>query len=185
MRASKPSGAKRIMDVSASSLQNPDSVHTGGDSASVQFTASFDGKHTAIICADIGADDNIIDDHMLTTIQKNGAQVDIQDLPKPRMFRMAACLEDGTPTFLKCERIATVDTELLIRHGSALCLRGLRWFVTYQVLGEPLLGRPLLGSLGLNTRNILAATADRYHGSVEASSLLQSEYAHDLSLIHI
>lgn len=80
--------------------------------------------------------------------------------------------DDEIPTQV-CSRAVTIDTDLLIRHGSALTERNMRWIVTNQIVDEPLLGRPLLEALGLNTREILAAAADKHHGQVDVSTLCQ------------
>lgn len=41
-------------------------------------------------------------------------------------------------------------------------IRNLKWLVTEQRVADPLLGRPVLEDLGLNTRDLLAAAADRF-----------------------
>ncbi len=84
---------------------------------------------------------------------------------------MAACNPDGKRSKSVCTRALVLDAELHIRHGTALTLRGVRWLVTYQTIGEPLLGQPLLEALGLNTRNILAAAAEKHSGAVDVSTL--------------
>ena len=83
-------------------------------------------------------------------------------------------LPDGQPATLTFKQVVTVDTELYIRHGTALTLRGMKWLVTDQTVGDPLLGRPVLEALGLNTRNILAAAAVKQSGEVDVPSLFDS-----------
>ena len=92
---------------------------------------------------------------------------------------MAASDETGKPSVLTCKQAATVDTELHIRHGAALMLRGMRWLVTDQKCDEPLIGRPVLESLGLNTEEILAAAAERHGGEVDMSNLFPETSNHD------
>ena len=44
--------------------------------------------------------------------------------------------------------------------------------ITEQPMAEPLLGRPTLEIIGLNTKEILAAPADRLHGNIDMSAAL-------------
>ena len=88
---------------------------------------------------------------------------------------MAATNKDGTAATIMCDKAVTIDTQLHIRHGSALVLRGLRWLVTSQCVGEPLLGRPLLEALGLDCHKVLASAADRHGGSVNVSTLVGNQ----------
>lgn len=112
---------------------------------------------------------------MVKQFEKNGLGHTVDKLPGPRTFDVAANLPDGNPASLTCSKIVTVDTKLHIRHGTALTLRGVRWLVTDQAVGDPLLGRPVLEALGLNTRNILAAAAEKHSGEVSVSALFSSE----------
>ncbi len=84
---------------------------------------------------------------------------------------MAACNPGGKRAKLVCTGSLVLDAELHIRHGTDLTLRGIRWIVTDQTVGEPLLGRPLIEALRLNTRNILAAAAEKHSGAVDVATL--------------
>ena len=88
---------------------------------------------------------------------------------------MAACTPDGKRAKLVCTRALIVDAELHIRHGTALVLRGVRWLVTDQAVGEPLLGRPLLEALGLNASNFLSAAAGKHSVVVDMSTLFGTD----------
>lgn len=88
---------------------------------------------------------------------------------------MAASLPNGDAAPPICTKVLTIDTELHIRHGSALTLRRVRWLVTDQTVGELLLGRPVLKKLGLNTRDILAAAAEKHSGVVDLYDVLYSK----------
>ena len=158
-RARKKDGAKRTTDTNRE------------DSTSVVFTATFGERHRASVCADTCSDDNILDLNILRDFKKAGVEHTLEDLIRPRTFYMAANLPDGKPAALTCKQVVTVDTELHIRHGSALTLRGVRWLVTNQAVGDPLLGRPILEALGLNTRDILAAAAEKHAGVVDVAAL--------------
>eukprot|EP00171_Calliarthron_tuberculosum_P004706 IDg4706t1 len=57
-------------------------------------------------------------------------------------------------------------------------LRKLLWHVSVEDMNEPLLGRPILEALGLNTKELLAAACDRLEGDVDATDiLLANDYA--------
>lgn len=140
--------------------------------ATLSFKATFGERYTATLCTDTCADDNIMDSHMAKAIIRAGVEYSIERLIRPRTFKMAASLPDGKQATLTYQQAMVVDVELQIRHGSALKLRGVRWLVTDQSEGEPLLGRPVLESLGLETRDILAAAAQRFTGEVDMTNLL-------------
>lgn len=68
-----------------------------------------------------------------------------------------------------------MDVDVHIRHGSALKLRQLRWVVSSQRVPEPLLGRPVLEFLGLNTADILATAADRAAGVIDTRGICDTD----------
>ncbi len=117
-----------------------------------------------------------MDSTMLDKIQAEGVEIEVQKLDPPRTFDMAADTTDGKRARLICSKAACLDVELHIRHVSALKLRYLRWLISDQRLGEPLLRRPVLERLGLNTRDILAAAAERFAGCVDATLLPVSDH---------
>ena len=112
---------------------------------------------------------------MLAKLKKAAVDHSVEYHPGPRSFDMAACTPDGKRAKLVCTRALVVDAELHIRHRTALVLRGVRWLVTDQAVGEPLLGRPLLEALGLNARSILAAAAEKHSGVVDMSTLFGTD----------
>lgn len=142
--------------------------------SSVLLTATFGETLRTTICADNGADANIMDKKLLTSLKNTKAYQHVETLPKPQLFNMAASTTSGEPSNLLCTQAVTVDTELHIRHGTTLKLRRLRWLVTDQKVPEPLLGRPILEALGLDTKRILSAAADKYAGCVDADALIKS-----------
>lgn len=129
----------------------------------------------------MGAEATLRDTSMLAKIKKSGVDVQIEKLKPIRTFGMAASNPDGSKTTISCDQAVTIDTQLHIRNRSALVLRGLRWLVTPQALGEPLLGRPVLEALGLECHKVLAAAADRHGGTVDASTIIgnQSDFGSD------
>lgn len=163
-RSTKEEFAKRTKD-QEKNLEN----------TSVVFNTKFGGRHRVTICADICSDDNIIDKHTVEELKKAGVEPTIENIFNPRTLHMAANLPDGKPATLMVKEAFVVDTELHIRHGTYLTLRGLRWLVTDKIVGDPLLRRPLLEALELNIRNVLAAAALRHSGVFEVSSLFSSD----------
>lgn len=71
----------------------------------------------------------------------------------------------GANSELKCTQVATMDTDVHIRHVKALKIRRPRWLVSEHDLPDPLLGRPLLYSLGLDVQKTLAAVSYKYAGT--------------------
>lgn len=104
--------------------------------SSVIFSATFAEKVRTTVCADIGACASLMDSEMLSKFEKAGVEAEIKTLPRPVTFNMAAKNADGTDNSIMCARTVTIDTQLHIRHGSALILRGLHWFVTPQMVGQ-------------------------------------------------
>lgn len=146
--------------------------------SSVIFSATFANKVRTNVFADIGACATLMDSDTLSKLEQSGVEAEVETLPKPVTFNMAAKNADGTETSILCDRTVTVDTQLHIRHGSALVLHRLRWFITPQSVGEPLLGRPLLEGLGLDCHKILGAAAERHGGSVDVSHLVGNQADH-------
>lgn len=144
--------------------------------STVLFTATFSNNVRATVCVEIGSAVTLMDEKMLDTITKSNSDTLIETLNPPREFNMAANNPDGSKTIITCDRAVTIDTQLHIRHGSALIIRGLRWLVTLQKLGEPLLGRPLLEFLGLDCQKVISAAADRYSGEMDASTLIANQH---------
>lgn len=85
---------------------------------------------------------------------------------------MVACTEYGESARLIFRSAVTLHPEVHIRHGTAIVIRNVHWLITDQKIAENVLGRPILEALGLNTRNLLAATAEKLSGGVGAALLL-------------
>lgn len=100
---------------------------------------------------------HIIDSKTLSDLENPGVEIKVQGLPKHQSYVMGAHLSDGTNPTIVCTKCAVIGTELHIRHGTALILRGLLCFVTEQRVEDLLLSRQLLERLGLNTRDVLSA----------------------------
>lgn len=144
------------------------------EDSTVIFSAHFAGRVCDTLCADIGADANLMGQELLNRIKDAGGVVEMEDLLPPRTFCLAADAPDGSKTKLICTQAATMDVDIHIRHGTGLKLRNTRWLVSTQRVPEPLLGRPLLEFLGLNTMEILATAADRSAGVIDTKHLPES-----------
>lgn len=141
------------------------------DNSSVLFTAVF-ADRMRCTCADNGAGGNIMDRVTLENLKDAGKPLCIEQLNHPRLLDMMACTEHRESARLVCKAAVTLHTKGHIRHGSALVLRKFHWLIPDQKLAEPLLVRPILEALGLNTRNIIVANADILSGSVGSALLL-------------
>ncbi|CAN8076723.1 unnamed protein product [Agarophyton chilense] len=101
--------------------------------STVLFTATLDEKFRTTVCADIGSATTLMDTSTLERARKAGVDASVVKLVPPRKFEMAAKNPDGSPTIIECTHAATIDTELHIRHGSALVLRNLRWLAPLKL----------------------------------------------------
>lgn len=96
----------------------------------------------------------------------------MKSLLTPRIFVMAAENSDGQRSKIIFNKTAYIYTDVHIRHGSTLMIRNLKWLVTEQLVATPLLGLLVLDALDLNPRDLLAAAADRFSGSIDAERLV-------------
>lgn len=95
----------------------------------------------------------------------------MEDLRNHRFFNMAVHDPTGAKSEIHCNQVAKMDTYVHNRYRYALKLRWQRWPVSEQDVPEPLLGRPLLEYLVLDTKQILEAAAEKNAGSVDAEKL--------------
>lgn len=142
--------------------------------SSIVFRAVLCELHHETVCDDNGADGNIMDEATLRWITSTGTHVDVRKLPHPPVFDMTAVNPNGAKATMVCKEEVSIDIELHIRHGTALNMRNLKWLITAQHLSEPLLGRPILEALELNTRDLLTSAFDRLAGNANTESLVSS-----------
>lgn len=141
------------------------------ESSGVLFSATFDDKFRHTICTDIGADTSIMDSTTVQQLESHDVSFTSTTLNTPVKFNMAATSPDGDYLHIECHQLITLNVDLHVRHGTALKLRNVRWHVTHQTVSEPLLGRPVLEALGLNTTKLLCAAAERFNGPIDLSSV--------------
>lgn len=74
-------------------------MNSEGERNSVQssmlFQTVFANKYRGQVCADNGADGNIMDTRTLSAIQSTGADISVQQLHRPHVFEMAAATSNG------------------------------------------------------------------------------------------
>lgn len=143
--------------------------------SSALFSATFGNKVRTTVFADIGADETLMDSVMLAKMRDEGLDITIEKVEPPRTFNMEARNPDGSATTISCDQVVTIYTQLHIRHGSAHILRGLRWLVTPQAVEEPLLGHPVLESLGPDCHKVLTGAAERLGGNVDISTVIGNQ----------
>lgn len=85
---------------------------------------------------------------------------------------MAVTSSNGKRAKIFCSKEVLVSTKLHISHGSALKIQNVKWLVTGQRVSAPLFGRPILDRLGLNTRELIATTADRFAANVDLERMV-------------
>lgn len=72
---------------------------------------------------------------------------------RPVIFALAGGEgHDGNNTVIVCKQSATVNVKLTVCNWFSLMLRNRKWVITRQDMAEPLLARPTLQVLGLNTQ---------------------------------
>lgn len=140
----------------------------------VLFSAMFADRYRKHVCVNIGADGIIIKAVILSWITAVEADHGIQKLNVPRVFDMIAAGSDGKALELVCLNEVLIDIELQIPHRIALKFCYVRLLVVEQLLSEPLLGRPILKSSGLSTREMLATVAYRLDETFDAERLVES-----------
>ncbi len=118
---------------------------------------------------------NLVPPGLLGALLAQGANLTLKTFKMPVKFGLAA---QTTPKHdhihIECDREVTVSIELRIRHGKSLNIRNVVWMgaISQVPVPEPLLGRPLLEALGLDTKETLAAACDKYEGSVDAKEIM-------------
>lgn len=151
---------------------SPYMSHNNSEELSIVFEAMFANKLRANVCADNEADGNVMDTLTRKELEVTGTDITVQKLNRPPVFEMAAALANGECAFLNSKITVSVYIEQKIRHGAVLVSRNVIWLVTEQSVAERLLGRLLLEALGLNTRELLAAAADRFARSIYSERLV-------------
>ena len=138
-----------------------------------RFDANFAGVASRTLCADGGADANLLPKDVAAAVLNRKGEIKIKRLNKPRWFSMAVTSDNnGREVAVSCKREAEIsEVTLDCRHGTSLTLRNTKWLIPEQDCSEPLLGRPVLSALGLNTGRLLRAAANKFAGTVDLSQI--------------
>lgn len=93
------------------------------NTSSVMFTATFHESLRTSVCVDPGSDAPIMDEDTLQKMEAAEVSMKVASLPNVRSFDMAVASVDDMRPRINCDRVATIDTEIHIKHGSALVVR--------------------------------------------------------------
>lgn len=74
--------------------------------------------------------------------------------------------------YVTCTNKSTLNVELYIIHRSFLELWNTVWYVTQNRADEPLIGRPTLEALGVNTRKIIDADMEKVDTSLNMNHII-------------
>lgn len=153
-----------------------DEVQEDPTDSSTRMEALFAGKQTRVLCADGGSDINLMPQELFTCLLSEGAEMRVSHFQQVRQFGLGTKDSvDKSDISVACDKMAVMTVELIVRHGKSLTLRNLPWYVTSQKMEEPLLGRPVLEALGLDTKKLLAAACDRLHGVFDMGGVIDEE----------
>ena len=143
------------------------------EESSTKMNAQFGGTVTKMLCADGGSDINLMDDVLLAALTAAGADMKLTVFRHPQTFGLSTKQStDGSEVNVSCTEMAVMSVELKIRHAKSLTIRNVPWHITEQEMSEPLLGRPVLEALGLDTKGAVAAACDRLEGVFDAKDLV-------------
>ena len=141
----------------------------GQASNSALFSGSFaSGAIETMILTDQGSDTNLISTELFHEIRKAGGITHVAHLVPPQIF-----IGVGANAQVTCALKVQADVDLSIRHGSALLLRNVKWKVCNEPMKIPLIGRPLLDSIGCNNEHVLIAISDRNAGVIDTTEMSQ------------
>lgn len=134
-----------LRHIMRSAENNGNAKDTGknvGTDLSIVFRSVFGHKQLAEACVDSGADSNITDETLSSTIMDPGSDIEDVKLNPPHLFGKAAC-EADEKIGLVCDSRAWIDTKLYVQHSSAPLLQNLLRLIKKQRVTAPLLWRPI------------------------------------------
>ena len=164
--------AKKAKDHNGNSANRVCNHREDASLKSTMVEAMFAKKVKKILCADGGSDVNLISPEILQDLLEKGTRVKVTEFESPKQFGLAATNnQKGEEIFVTCNKQVVMNIELFIRHGCFLELRNIKWYVAMSEMAEPILGRPILEALGINTRFLIAAAVDKVGSSLDVSHL--------------
>jgi len=139
---------------------------------STLVNATFGHKIERMICADNGSDINVLPPDLLRELEESGAKMKVRKYDQPKIYHLAvAAVSDGAPAQFACDREVVLDVQLFMRHSCYIELRNVKWYVPTTATPDPLLGRPVLEALGINTKELLIAARSRMGESVDLAGI--------------
>lgn len=154
-----PSNANQVGQVATEDLE----------SHSALFSASMaKGAVECLILTDQGADVNLMPKTLFEELNRAGGITKTTILVPPRTMTGI-----GEPANITCKKRIVADVQLRIRHGSALLVRNVSWYVSEQEFKNAIIGRPLLEQLGCDNKTILEAAKDQHDGTIDAAEMPQ------------
>jgi hypothetical protein len=120
------------------------------------MTASFGFSHDLVVLPDLGSDDNVLPQSLLTSLESAGMFVPVQSLRQPVKLDLAV---QGPGISTLASRQAQLSIEIQLPTGP-LRLINVRWLVCEHEMDEFLLGRPVLHALGIDAEAHLVAARD-------------------------
>ena len=128
----------------------------------------FSKTADCIICADGGSDINLLPPNMFDELMRRDANVHVTKFKEPERYGLAPGSDaQGESIFVTCDKEVICNIELFIRHGCYLELRNLVLYVATTAVPEPILGRPALELLAINTRELLAAAIGKLGSCID------------------
>ena len=151
--------------------------------------ATFAGTLTKVMCADSGSDVNLIGPKDMAALLVSGADVKVTKFNGPRQYQMATeediddnkvvnillSFFDDNKVYVVCDRAVRLYIRLHVRHAVEINLGNCTWMFSTQDVKEPLLGRHVLESLGLDIKQVFLAACDKFNGEVDMSKLLPED----------
>ena len=146
--------------------------------SSAMFRASLcDGGVELSVKADQGSDANVIPQKIFTDITKAPSSLQIKKLSG--QIQCGTIVKKGPKVTFHSQ--ASVPVLLHIRHGTMLALRIVQWLICNEDADYVISGETVLRALGLDSRRLPEAAADRHGSSIDVSELTEKTLEEDKS----
>lgn len=155
--------AKKLLEAHKENMKNRKERFKGKNHSTL-FSASFcHGAMEVLLLADCGGDDNIVPVSLFKDIAKADGNIRAVDLEVSERF--GPIDKDGPK--IECDSAVTTTVELRLKHGAKLVLRGVTWKIGSCEMNYASLGRPVLESIGIKTKDLLEAIADKNADTID------------------
>ncbi len=106
--------------------------------------------------------------YLFTELVCKWPKMSIAQFLRNRKYGLAADeSKTGDSLSVECAKELKLTIKRNIRNSNSLRLRNCVWLVAAQPVREALLGLPLLGRMGLDTKAALAAACDKYADDID------------------